>query len=89
MEDANTQNQCAAERQLRPASVGDLARHFIGNHHRAQRINPGRHRVENEQGGQSPIVAQLKMGAEESPPQEARNGPQTENQNRQDQKHQP
>ena len=60
MEDANTQNHRAAECQLCPAGIGDLARHFIGDYHGAQRINPSRDRVKDQQSRQSPIVPSSK-----------------------------
>ena len=87
VKDADAQNERAAEGQLRPAGIGDLARHFVGDHHRTQRINSGSDGVENEQRGQPAVVSQFKVRAEQGPPQETRDRPQANNQGGQNQKH--
>ena len=77
----------SAEGQLQPTGVGNLARHFISDDHRAERINSRRDGIENEQRRQRAVVANSNARRKEF--STGNSGPsKAENKNRQNQENQ-
>src|ERR1051326_6428833 len=81
MKDAYPDGDGAAECQLDPAGVPDLAGNLISNDHRAQGIDPGGNGVKNQQVGKSSLSANFKVTPEQGLPEKSRHHPQGGDQN--------